>query len=167
MNEMLNAIRSELETNSKDPPISEVQKFFDMLRDLEELLHEHTTISVLTFVTHLTAIKSKFAFSNKYYKDLLSLISDVLSNNNKMSKDMYPSKKLLSALGMKYEKIDVCKDNYILFYKEHKDETKFLKCDKLRFIEVINEDGEKVMTNVAHKQLHYMPLTPQMKQLFL
>jgi hypothetical protein len=37
----------------------------------------------------------------------------------------------------------------------------------LRFTEVVNEDGEKVMTKVAHKHLRYMPLTPRMKWLFL
>jgi hypothetical protein len=73
---------------------------------------------------------------------LLSLISDILPNNHNMPKDMYQTKKLLSALGMKYEKIDVCKDNYILFYKEHKNETKCLKCHKSRCIEIVNEDGD-------------------------
>jgi hypothetical protein len=58
---------------------------------------------------------------------------------------------------MEYEKIDVCKDNCMIFYKEHKDETKCLKCGKLRFIEVINEDSEKVTMKTAHKQLCYMP----------
>ena len=113
------------------------------------------------------AIKSKFAFSNNCYKELLNLISDVLPMNHKMPKDMYQSKKLLSALGMEYEKIDVCKDNCMIFYKEHKNETKCLKCGKSRFVEVINEDGEKVTTEVAHKQLRYMPLTPRMKRLFI
>jgi hypothetical protein len=65
---------------------------------------------------------------------------------------------------MKYEKIDACKDNYMLFYKEHKDET---KCGKSWFVEVINEDSEKVEMKIAHKQLRYMPLTPRMKWLFL
>jgi hypothetical protein len=60
---------------------------------------------------------------------------------------------LLSALGMEYEKIDVCKDNYMLFYKKHKNKTKCLKCGKSSFVEVINRDGEKVTTEVAHKQL--------------
>jgi hypothetical protein len=64
---------------------------------------------------------------------------------------------------MKYEKIDACKDNYMLFYKEHKNETKCLKYDKSRFIEVINEDGENVTMKVSHKKLHYMPLMPQIK----
>jgi hypothetical protein len=44
MDEMLDAIRPELETNHEDPSTVEVQKFFDMLRVLEELLHEHTTL---------------------------------------------------------------------------------------------------------------------------
>jgi hypothetical protein len=77
------------------------------------------------------------------------------------------SKKKLFALGMEYEKIDACKDNCMLFYKEHKNEIKCLKCGKSWFIEVINEDGGKVMMKVAHKQLCYMSLTPQMKWLFL
>jgi hypothetical protein len=160
MDEMLDAIRSDLETNREDPPTPEVQKFFDMLKASEESLHEHMTLSVLAFITRITSIKSKFAFSNKCYKELLRLFSDVLPSNHKMSKDMYQSKKLLSALGMEYEKIDVCKDNCMIFYKEHKNEKKCLKCGKPRFVEVINEDGETVTTKTAHNQLCYMPLTP-------
>jgi hypothetical protein len=68
---------------------------------------------------------------------------------------------------MEYEKIDVCKDNCMFFYKEHKNETACLKCGKSRFVEVIKENGENVATEVTHKQLRYMPLTPQMKQMFL
>jgi hypothetical protein len=64
---------------------------------------------------------------------------------------------------MEYEKIDVCKDNVMLFYKEHKNETNRLKHGKLRFVEVVKKDGEKVKMKFAHKQLHYIPLTPQMK----
>jgi hypothetical protein len=55
----------------------------------------------------------------------------------------------------------------MLFYKEHKDEMKYLKYGKLRFVEIINENDEKVTTNVACKQLHYMPLMPRMKRLLL
>jgi hypothetical protein len=44
----------------------------------------------------------------------------------------------------------------MLFYKEHKNETKCLKCGKSRFVEVVNEDGENVMTKVTRKKLRYM-----------
>jgi hypothetical protein len=87
--DMMDAIRLNLETNPKDPFTPEVQKFFDILRALEELLHGHMTVSIIAFVTCLMAIKSKFAFSYNYYKELLNLISDVLPKNHKMSKDMY------------------------------------------------------------------------------
>jgi hypothetical protein len=40
MDEMLDAIQSELETNCEDPLTPEVQKFFDMIRASEEPLHE-------------------------------------------------------------------------------------------------------------------------------
>jgi hypothetical protein len=42
-----------------------------------------------------------------------------------------------------------------------------LKCGKSQFVEVINADSEEVMTEIAYKQLHYMPLTPRLKQLFI
>jgi hypothetical protein len=42
-----------------------------------------------------------------------------------------------------------------------------LKYGKSRYVEVINNDGEMVSTEVAHKQVHYMPLTPQLKRMFL
>jgi hypothetical protein len=53
------------------------------------------------------AVKSKFAFSNNCYKELLKLFSDVLLANHKVPRDMYQSKKLFCGLGMDYEKIDV------------------------------------------------------------
>jgi hypothetical protein len=46
-------------------------------------------VSILTFVTRLMAIKSKFAFSNDCYKELLNLISDVVPMNHMIPKDMY------------------------------------------------------------------------------
>ena len=81
--------------------------------------------------------------------------------------DIYHAKKIVSTLGMKYENTDVCPDNCMIFWKEHKDEAKCLKCDKSRYVEVYNEDGETVLTQVAHKQLRYMLITPQLKRLFL
>jgi hypothetical protein len=124
-------------------------------------------VTVLVFVTRLMAIKSKFAFSNNCYKELLNLISDVLLKNHKMPKDMYQSKKLLSSLGMDYKKIDVCDNNCMLFWKETVIEKKCTVCGECRFVEVENDDGLTVTTKVACKQLHYMPLIPRLKCLFI
>jgi hypothetical protein len=58
-----------------------------------------------------------------------------------MSKDLYQSKKIVSSLRMDYEKIDACKKNCLLFWKEHKDDTEYIHCGRSRYVKVINEDG--------------------------
>jgi hypothetical protein len=108
LDEMFNVIYPEFEADFEGPATPEVEKFFELLSALEEALHEHTAMFVLSFVTRLMAIKSKLVFSNNCYKELLKLISDVLSTNHKLPRDMYQLKKLLYGLGMDYEKIDAC-----------------------------------------------------------
>jgi hypothetical protein len=44
---------------------------------------------------------------------------------------------------------------------------KCLQCGQSRFIEDVNDECDKVMIDVAHKKLRYLPLTPQVKMLFL
>jgi hypothetical protein len=89
MDEILEAIQLEF---TEDPPTMEVEAFFRLLKTSEESLHEHTEVTFLAFMTWLMAI------------------SDILPKPHKVTKDMYQSKKMLSALGMKFEKIDVCPD---------------------------------------------------------
>jgi hypothetical protein len=89
--------------------------FFKLLKASEDPLHEHTEVTVLAFITRLMDIKSKYFFSNNCSNDLMKLISDILLKPHKMPRDMYQSKKMMSALSLKYEKIDVCPDNYMLF----------------------------------------------------
>jgi hypothetical protein len=108
MNEMLEAIKAEV---TEDPPTTEVEVFFKLLNASKEPLHEHTEVTLLAFITWLVAIKSKYFFSNNYYNDLLKLISDILLKAHKVPKDMYQSKKMMSALSLRYEKIDVCSHN--------------------------------------------------------
>ena len=51
MDEILDAICPESIPDVEDPPTSEVQKFFELLKAVEEPLLEHTIVSVLAFVT--------------------------------------------------------------------------------------------------------------------
>jgi hypothetical protein len=160
MDEMIEAIRPKFDLDTKDPPMLEVEEFFRLLKASEEPLHKHTKVTMLAFVTRLIAIKSKFSFSNNCYNKLLKLIGHVLLNPNKLPKDMYHSKKIVKGLNMDYEKIDAYRNSYMLFWNEHKEESKCLKYGKLRYVEVVNDDGEMVITDVAHKQVHYMPISP-------
>jgi hypothetical protein len=51
MNEMLEAIRPEYDLDTEDPPTLEVEEFFRLMKASKELLHGHTKVIVLTFVT--------------------------------------------------------------------------------------------------------------------
>jgi hypothetical protein len=141
MNEMLEAIRPEFNLDTEDPPTPEVKECFRLLKASKEPLHEHKKVTLLAFVNRFMAIKSKFFFSDNCYNELLKLIGDILRNPNKLPKDMCHSKKLVKGLGMDYEKIDVCRNSCMFFWKEHMKENKCLKCGKSRYIEVINDDG--------------------------
>jgi hypothetical protein len=140
-----------------------VEEFFRLLKASEELLHGHTKVTVLAFVTRLMALKSRFFFSNNCYNELLKLFGDVIPNPNKLPKDMYHFKKLVKGLGTDYEKTDVCRNRCMQFWKEHKDGKQCSKCGKPRYVEDVNDDGETMTTEVAHKQVRYMPITPQLK----
>jgi hypothetical protein len=98
MDEILEAIQAEVTEN---PPTTEVEAFFKLLKASEEPLHEYTEVTLLAFITRLVAIKSKYFFSNNCYSNLLKLISDILPKPHKVPKDMYQSKKLIS--GSRFE----------------------------------------------------------------
>jgi hypothetical protein len=125
MDKMLEGIQAEV---TEDPPTTEIEAFFKLLKASEDPLHEHTKVTLLTFITRLMAIKSKYFFSNNYYNDLVKLTNDILLKPHKVPKDIYQSKKMMSTLNLKYEKIDVYPDNCMLFWKEHANEKKCLEC---------------------------------------
>jgi hypothetical protein len=159
MDEMLEAIQAEI---TEDPPTMEVEPFFKLLKASEDPLHEHTEVTLLVFITWMMVIKSKYFFSNNCYNDLMKLISNILPKPHKVFNDIYQSKKMMLALGFKYEKIDVCLGNCMLFWKGHANEKKCLECGQSMFIEVVTQDSEKVTMEVTQKQLCYFPITPRL-----
>jgi hypothetical protein len=42
-----------------------------------------------------------------------------------------------------------------------------LKYGEPRYVKDVNDDGETVITEVEHKQVHYMPIAPRLKRMFL
>jgi hypothetical protein len=52
--------------------------------------------------------KSKYNFSNLCYNDIMKFVIDLIPVKHNMSKDLYQFKKIVSSLGMNFEKIDAC-----------------------------------------------------------
>jgi hypothetical protein len=130
-------------------------------------MHMGTKVTVLQVITRLMAMKTKYNFSNNCYNNIVKLIIDLLPPNHKMPENLYQSKKIVLGLGMNYEKIDACKNNCMLFRRDHENDTHYMHCKNSRYAVVVDEEGTEVITKVPIKQLRYMPITPRLKQLFL
>jgi hypothetical protein len=166
MDDMVANIERGYYLESEDPP-PEVQNFYRLLAASEEKVHNGTDVTILQVVTHRMTFISKYNFSNQYYNDIVKLIIDLLPMKHNMSKDLYQYKKIVSNLRMNYEKIDACEKNYMLFWKEHKDDIEYMHCGRSRYVKVINEDGASVTTKVTVKQFRYIPIMSRLKRLFL
>jgi hypothetical protein len=81
----------------------------------------------------------------------MKFIIDLILAKHNMPKDLYQSKKIVTGPDMNYEKIDVCERNYMLFWKEHKDDIECMHYGRSRYVKVVNEDGASVITKVAVK----------------
>jgi hypothetical protein len=109
MDEMVADIGREYEVGSGEHGrLLEVQNFYKHLAAVDEKVHDGTDVTVLQAVTRLMAMKLKYSFSNQCYNDIIKLIIDLIPTMHNMPKDLYQCKKIVSGLGMNYEKIDVC-----------------------------------------------------------
>jgi hypothetical protein len=129
-------------------------------------VHDDIDLTILQAMTHLIVMKLKYNFSNQFYNDIMKLIIYLIPMKYNIAKDLYRSNKIVAGLDMNYEKIDVHEKN-ILFYKEHKDDTEYMHCDRSRYVKVVNQDGASITTKVVVKQLCHMPITPRTKLLYL
>lgn len=75
-----------------------------------------------------------------------------------LSKDFYQSKKLLEGLDMSYVKIDVCKNNSMLYYKDNEHKEKCDICGTSRY-----EEGQN---KVPRKVLRYLPIKDRLQRLY-
>jgi hypothetical protein len=115
MDEMVVDIGREYEVGSGEQgqPL-EVQNFYRLFAAADEKVYDGTDVTVLQVVTHLMAMKSKYSFSNQCYNDIVKLIIDLIPMMQNMRKDLYWCQKIVSDLGMNYEKIDVCEKLYVI-----------------------------------------------------
>jgi hypothetical protein len=152
MDDMIADIGMEYDLGSGEQhPLLEVQTFYRLLAFSDEKVHIGTDLTVLQVVTCLMAMKSNYNFSNQCYDKIMKLIIDLIPVKHTMPKDLYQSKKIVADLGMNYEKIDVCEKNYMLFCKEHKDDTEYMHCGWSIYVKVVNEDRASITTKVAVK----------------
>jgi hypothetical protein len=75
-----------------------VQNFYRLIVTSDEKVHDSTDLTILQAVMHLMGMKLKYNFANQCYNDIMKLIIDLIPVKQKMSKDLYQSKKNVADL---------------------------------------------------------------------
>ncbi|KAL0546536.1 hypothetical protein IC582_016447 [Cucumis melo] len=118
----------------------------------------------LSALVRLYNLKVRYGWSNTSFSELLSIISDLLPDNNEIPTSLYEAKKTLGALGLSYQKIDACPNDCCLYRKEYANSTKCPKCGLSRW--KINKNSTKENSGVAAKQMWYFPIVPRFIRMF-
>ncbi|CAM6122643.1 unnamed protein product [Calypogeia fissa] len=132
--------------------------------DLEEVLKPLFTgckIDLISFVLLFLNIAHNHGFTNGGVSEVLSLLADhTLLDDHCLPRTLYSAKQILRKLGLDYEKIPVCVNNYFLF--RGKENAKLDACP------VCEEPKMKKVGNSMQirKVVRYFPIIPRLKRLF-
>ncbi|XP_074362217.1 uncharacterized protein LOC141702436 [Apium graveolens] len=109
-------------------------------------------------------LKAKFEMSDSCFSELLLVVGTMLSEGNCLPSSYGEAKKILSSLGMEYEKIHVCPNDCLLYRGEiNEDETSCHICQAFRWRK--NKNGDEI-EGIPSKVLWYFPLLPRLRNLF-
>lgn len=156
---MQNLIR---EIYTEDPNL-DAERFFNLAKEAESPLYPSTgTFSNLSFIVKLMHIKCINGWSDKSFNMLLELLTYTFPLCEKLPVSNYQAKKIVKDLGLHYEKIDACKNDCMIYYKELVNASHCPTCKVSRW-KVNNGKGKKI----PWKVMRYFPLTPRLQRLFM
>ncbi|XP_020234423.1 uncharacterized protein LOC109814420 [Cajanus cajan] len=115
--------------NVVEEDLRDCPEMFDRLAsDANTPLYDGCTkFTRLSAVLKLLKLKAGNGWSYKSFTELLTLLKDMLPKDNVLPNRMYEAKKMLSSIGMTYEKMHACPNDCILFRNEYASLDKFPK----------------------------------------
>lgn len=177
MDEMLmNAAGPNFDWTARDEeetPRGKAKEFFKMLDASEKPLWEieagSTRIkcerhNVLSAVTKCLELKSKHNMSQSCFDGMMTLIKYMLPENDNLPESFYHSKRMVKALGMAYETIDVCPKFCMLYNKQHINKTECDVCHEPRYEQSVGNVKAKPR---SRKVLRYLPITERLQRLYM
>ncbi|XP_074342845.1 uncharacterized protein LOC141680549 [Apium graveolens] len=129
----------------------------------EPIYPNNANYTTLEFSMKLLEWKNKHNWSNNGFDDLLLLIGLVLPDDHKLPEKYYNMRKMIKRLHMKYEKIDACENDCMLFYKEHSGKTKCDICNEDRY----QKQKDPKQQKIPRKILRYFPITMILQHLLM
>nr|KYP31798.1 hypothetical protein KK1_047707 [Cajanus cajan] len=129
----------------------ESREYYELARDGQEPLYEGCIkYSRLSFLVKLYHIKCLCGISDKAMTMILELLNDAFENV-KIPCSFYEAKKIITKLGLNYEKIHACPNNCMLYWGNREDEereacktchtSRWKSREKVGMVEVTSEDN--------------------------
>ena len=78
-----------------------------------------TKFSIFLAIVVLYHLKTLYGWTNKSFTLLLQVLQDLLPSDAKLPKDCSEAKKIITDLGLGYEKIRACPNDCMLYWKEN------------------------------------------------
>lgn len=112
----------EVDLDNESTMQNEKNKFEDLLKDLEQKVYPNAKYNKLSCLVHLYHLKCLNGWSNKSFSMLLEFLKDWLPDGNFLPNKANEVKKIMAKLGLGYEKIHVCPNGCMLFWKDKEKE---------------------------------------------
>ncbi|CAL5399944.1 unnamed protein product [Camellia sinensis] len=157
-------------SSSRNPDLpsscgGETNKFARLMRDAEQDLYpDCQRFSKLSFMVKLLHLKIFNRWSNKSLTMLLELLKEALPIGETLPCSYNEAKQIIRDLGLDYQKIHVCKNDCVLFWKEYENEDECPTCKAPRYKV---RKGKGKGRKIPHKVLRYFPLKPRLQRLFI
>ncbi|KAL6180355.1 hypothetical protein ACLB2K_047019 [Fragaria x ananassa] len=125
-------------------------KFMQFVEDGDKPLYPgYTKSTKMNGLVQTFNLKAKHGLSDSCYTDILILFHTLLPDGNEVPGSVNLAKKTLSALGMKYEKIDACPNDCIMYRDLNVDAKKCPSCNASRW-KLAKDGSEKVGCRRRH-----------------
>ncbi|KAL6128833.1 hypothetical protein ACLB2K_072187 [Fragaria x ananassa] len=153
---------------------SDAERFYNLIEEANFGLYPGSTkIGKLEFLVRMYQIKCITRSSDKSFALYLKLFKSVLPDGETLPPSFHLTKKLITGLGLTYQKIHACPNDCMLYWKDDAELQRCKKCKASRYIvdETIDVndaiDDNNHATKVPAKVLRYFPIIPRLQRLYM
>jgi hypothetical protein len=154
------------------PDTGDAQKYDDLLKKADKPLHGRIRHSKLSATIHLYNLKCLGGVNNTIFSALLEFVNQLLHDNGEALPDnTYQAKKFLRDMEFGYEKIQACRNDCMLFWKDNKHLDSCIKCGQSKWKDEVDldDDGHPISESKKRlaKVLRWFPLISRLQRLFM
>ncbi|XP_073133910.1 uncharacterized protein [Henckelia pumila] len=162
-------------STSHTPSESNVEDFYRLVDDGKQPLYTGCTeFSKLTFLVELFQLKVSGKWSDKSFSALLDFLRRVLPSEAQVPNSFYEAKKLISKLGLHYEKIHACPNDCMIYWGKNEKEQACKVCNLSRWKNLqklpnksLRGGKKRLQLKAPAKVFWYFPLKPRLQRLFM